>query len=61
MTSVDEALLYLQNHHEQAATDTSMLKTIRRKVDLKVFPFLALVHLIQNLDKYALNVSSANP
>ena len=54
--SVDEALVFLKDHEEHAITDEATLKAIRRKVDWRISPILACVFLVQNLDKFALNV-----
>ena len=56
-STVDEALVYLQLHNERALTDEASLKSIRRKVDWNIFPVMLVIHLMQNLDKFSLNVS----
>ena len=52
----DEALTYLEDHGKHAVSDEAYLKAIRTKVDWRVPPMLACCYLVQNLDKFALNV-----
>lgn len=52
----DEALLYLEKHGKHAISDEAYLKAIRTKIDWRVPPMLACCYLVQNLDKFALNV-----
>jgi hypothetical protein len=56
-STVDKALVYLQLHNERALTDEASLKSIRWKVDWNIFPAMLVIHLMQNLDKFSLNVS----
>ncbi|KAF2730154.1 putative MFS transporter [Polyplosphaeria fusca] len=55
---VDEALAYLESHHEEAVVDDAMLRKIRRKIDWHIFPCVCACHMVQNLDKYALNYAA---
>ena len=52
----DEALAYLQTHHERSVTDEAALRAIRRKVDWRILPILSVITLMQSIDKFALNV-----
>ena len=59
----DEALEYLKQHGTQGhfAHDTDRLRRLRRKIDIRVIPFLTLSYLMNFLDKILLNVRTAVP
>lgn len=57
----DEALDFLKAHGIEGnfAHDASRMKTLRRRIDRRVIPFLLLAYLMNYLDKILLNVSLA--
>ena len=54
----DEALDFLRQHGTEAhfAEDVSRMRRLRRRIDIRVIPFLALSYLVNFLDKSLLNV-----
>ena len=57
----DEALEFLKKHGVEGnfAHDVARMGALRRKIDVRVIPFLALAYLMNYLDKITLNVCPA--
>jgi len=55
----DDALEFLKQHAiaNNFSQDTARMRILRRKIDVRVIPFLALSYLMNYLDKITLNVS----
>jgi len=54
---VDEAWKFLETHQGEIFTTDEDLRAIRGKIDCRIYPWLAACVLMQNLDKFSLNVS----
>jgi hypothetical protein len=54
----DGALDFLKEHGTEGnfSHDAARMRILRRKIDIRVIPFLALAYLMNYLDKITLNV-----
>ena len=54
----DNALEWLKQHRAEGhfAHDGDRMRRLRRRIDIRVIPFLALSYLVNFLDKISLNV-----
>lgn len=58
-TKEDEALEYLKQHAAEGhfAHDVDRMRRLRRRIDIRVIPFLTLAYLMNFVDKILINVS----
>lgn len=59
---VDDAVVYLKGHENEALDSQVDLRALRRKIDLRLMPYMFCCYVLQFLDKVMLNVSlTLNP
>lgn len=54
---VDDAVVYLKGHENGALDSLINLRALRRKIDLRLMPYMLCCYVLQFLDKVMLNVS----
>lgn len=55
----DGAVIYLEGHTDSADGHEVDLRALRRKIDLRLMPFMFCCYILQFLDKVMLNVGPA--
>lgn len=55
----DGAVIYLEGHAESTDGQGIDLRALRRKIDLRLMPFMFCCYILQFLDKVMLNVGPA--
>lgn len=54
----DDAVVYLEGHANDADGPQVDLRALRRKIDLRLMPYMFCCYILQFLDKVMLNVCS---